>query len=64
MDVQKINSLFGWRGSKIEEGSVKLNYFVWMFFKEGGEGFGGVITISNPSFLILQIGEIWKESRV
>ena len=47
MDVQKINSLFGWRGSKIEEGSVKLNYFVWMFFKEGGEGLRGVWRDSN-----------------
>ena len=28
------------------------------------EGFGGVSTTSNPSFLIPQIGEIWRENRI
>ena len=31
---------------------------------EEGEGFGGVLTTFNPSFLIPQIGDIWNESRV
>ena len=30
----------------------------------GLEGFGGVSTTSNPSFLIPQIGEIWRENRI
>ena len=34
------------------------------FLREEGEGFGGVLTTSNPSFLIPKIGEIWRESRV
>ena len=29
-----------------------------------GKGFGGVSTTSNPSFLIPQIEEIWRESKV
>ena len=28
------------------------------------EGFGGVSTTSNPSFLIPQIEEIWRENRI
>ena len=34
------------------------------FLRKKNEGFGGVSTTSNPSFLIPQIGEIWRESRV
>ena len=34
------------------------------FLRNEGEGFRGVLTTFNPSFLIPQIGDIWNESRV
>ena len=51
------------RGSRVEERRV-FNYLIWKFFKEVGKEFGGVSTTSNLSFLIPQIGEIWREGRV
>ena len=37
--------------------------FFGSFLRKEGEGFEGISTTSNPLFLILQIGEIWKKSR-
>lgn len=43
----------------------KLNYLILMFFKGGMgrdlEGFGGVLTTSNPSFLIPSKFERFEE---
>ena len=37
--------------------------FFGSFLKKEEEGFKGISTTSKPSFLIPQIGEIWKKSR-
>ena len=47
----------GVKRSRVEGERDWLNYLVWMFFKGGErdlEGFGGILTTSNPSFLIPQ----------
>ena len=51
-------SLFEKIGSRGEQRECKLNNLVWIFLREEGKGFGGVLTTSNLSFFIPQN---WKD---
>ena len=41
-----------WRGSRVKGGGVIQLPYLRVFLRKEGEGFGGVSTTSNPSFLI------------
>ena len=43
----------GSRGEYSRGRESKLNYLIGIFLREEGEGFAGVLTTSNLSFLIL-----------
>ena len=59
--------LFASKKKEGEQGKGRENNSITLFgsfFKKESEGFGGLLTTSNPSFLIPKIEEIWKENRV
>ena len=52
------------RGNRVEGRKVIQLSCLEVFLRNEREEFGEISTTSNPSFLILQIGEIWMESRL